>query len=130
MAWWESDERYIARGSAMAVEYKPEWDDGLEEMSRGKVYHPFKYSDSVMAFVAICRVVLGAECRECEGYPVASWGRSRAPDYSSIWKRIGRTMPKFERNDMFDHTLCRTIRPVPDSTGVKLGSRSEWIRVE
>ena len=39
-------------------------------------------------------------------------------------------MPKFERNDMFDHVLGRTIRLVPGSTGVKLGNRSEWISVE
>ena len=60
----------------------------------------------------------------------ASWGRGMAPDYSSIWKRIGKTMPKLERNDMFDCAPGRTIRLVPDSTGVKLGNRGEWISVE
>ena len=64
------------------------------------------------------------------GYPAASWGRDRAPDYSSIWKRIGKTMPKFEGNGMFDCVPGRTIRLVPDSTGVKLGNRGEWLRVK
>ena len=59
-----------------------------------------------------------------------SGGRDRAPDYSSIWKRIGKTLPKFERNDMFDCVLGRTIRLVPDSTGVKLGNRDEWFSVK
>ena len=35
MMWWESDERYVARGKAMAAEYRPEWDE-LEEMNRGR----------------------------------------------------------------------------------------------
>ena len=130
MTSWESDERYIARGRAMAAKYNPDWDDELEEMNRGKVGHPFKYSDSMMAFVAICRVMLGIGYRECEGYLVASWGKDRAPDYSSIWKGIGKTMPKLERNGMFDCVLGRTIRLVPDSTGVKLGNRGEWLSVK
>ena len=41
MTWWESDERYIARGRAMA-KYNPDWDDELEEMNRGKVGRPFE----------------------------------------------------------------------------------------
>ena len=99
-------------------------------MNRGKAGHQFRYSDSMMAFVAICRVMLGIGCRECEGYRVASWRRDRAPDYSSIWKRIGKTMPKFERNGMLDCVPGRTIRLVPDSTGVKLGNRGEWLSVK
>ena len=31
--WWESGERYVAGGRVMATEYKPEWDDELEEMN-------------------------------------------------------------------------------------------------
>ena len=61
---------------------------------------------------------------------MASWGKDRAPDYSSIWKRIGKTMPKFERNDMFDRVPGRTIRLVPDSTGVRLGNGGEWLSVK
>ena len=84
----------------------------------------------MMAFVAICGVMLGMGYRECEGYLVAGWGRDRAPDYSSIWKRIGKTMPKLERNGMFDCVPGRTIRPVPDLTGVKFGNRGGRISVE
>ena len=47
-----------------------------------------------------------------------------------MWERIEKTMPKFERCDMFDHTPDRTITLMPDSTGVKLDNRGEWIRVE
>ena len=60
----------------------------------------------------------------------AGWGKDRAPDYSSIWKRIGKTMPKLERNGMFDCVLGRTNRPVPDPTGVKFGNRGGRISVE
>ena len=74
--------------------------------------------------------MLGIGYHTGERYLAASWGRDRAPDYSSIWKRIGKTMPKFERNDMFDCVLGRTIRLVPDSTRVKLGNRGEWISVK
>ena len=105
----------------MATEYKPEWDDELEEMNRGKVGRPFRYPNSMMAFVAICRVMLGIGYRECERYLVASWGRDRAPDYSSIWKRIGKTMPKFERSDMLDHVLSRD-----DQAGARLDRGKAW----
>ena len=74
--------------------------------------------------------MLGIGYRKCESCLAASWGRDRAPDYSSIWKRIGKTLLKFEGNDMFGHVLGRTIRRVPDSTGIKIGNRGEWISVK
>ena len=59
MAWLESDEGHIAGGRAVAAEYNPDWDGELEEMNRGRAGRPFRYPDSVMAFAAICGVMLG-----------------------------------------------------------------------
>ena len=43
-------------------------------MNKNKVGRPFKFSNSMMAFVAITRALLGVSYRELDGYLNGSWG--------------------------------------------------------
>ena len=130
LTWRESDAKYKARGTATALPYNPGWDEELEQMNHKKVGHPYKYSHSMMAAIAICRVMLGMSYRVVEGHFVASWKGRDVPHFSVIWKRVGGAMPIFERVSVHDILVKGKRRFVVDSTGIKLSNRGEWIRVK
>ena len=126
----EIDAKYVAQGRALAVKYDDSWEDELKEMNRGKVGRPFQYSHSMMFFVAMCRVMIDTGYRQCSGYFKETWGDELAPSYSTIWQRAGKTMPRFKKDSTFQPPKDGIIRLVPDSTGMKIGNRGEWIRVK
>ncbi len=129
LTWRESDAKYKARGRSKAVRHDPEWDAETEEMNRNKVGRPFKFSHGMMAFVAITRALLDISYRELEGYLDGSWGHEHdIPEFTTIWKRIGRAMPRFEAGDVSGTTHGRVLRLVVDATGIALHNRGEWIR--
>ena len=53
LTWRGSDAKYKARGRAKAIRHDPEWESEFDDMNKNKVGPPFKYSNSMMAFVAI-----------------------------------------------------------------------------
>ena len=130
MTWWESDARYRARGKAMVPKYNDEWDSELESMNRGKVGRPFMYSDSLMAFAAIHKTLMGKSFRVFSGFIEESWKGRKTPNFHTIWKMIAKTMPEFTIDPVFDSERGITIRLAPDSTGMKHGNRGEWMRVK
>ncbi|MCE2507704.1 MAG: transposase, partial [Nitrosopumilaceae archaeon] len=52
------------------------------------------------------------------------------PDFSTMWKRSGASMPAFERDRTFRSAPGSAIRLAVDSTGIKNSNRGEWIRVK
>lgn len=131
LGWRESDARYKDIGRRMAIEHDPEWDDELEEMNKNKVGRPYKYSHGMMAYVAITRALLDASYRVLEGFLDGSWGKEHAiPEFTTIWKRIGKTMPRFEQEAISSTVEGRVLRLVIDGTGVAMHNRGEWIRVK
>ena len=130
MTWQESDAKYKARGAALAIGYDEAWDDDLEEMNKGKVGRPYKYSDSMIAFVALLRVLIGKSYRVCWGIIDESWKGRDASHYATIWKRAGNVMPTFERAKTFHRPDGGVIRLAPDSAGIQHSNRGEWIRVK
>ena len=130
LTWYENNAKYDAMGAAEIPEYNHEWDGELERMNRGKVGRPYKYSDSMMACIALTKVVWGKSYRRCMGKLKKCWRGKSVPDFSTVWKRIGPTMPKFELDGAFRPEPGKTVRLVVDSTGIKNGNRGEWIRVK
>ena len=130
LSWRESDAKYKAWGAATAPPYNSAWDDELEQMNYKKVGHPYKYSHSMLAAIAICKVMLGMSYRVVEGHFVASWKGHDVPCFSQIWKRIGGRMPVFEGVSIHDLPGKGMRRFIVDSTGLKLSNRGEWIRVK
>ena len=130
LTWKESDAKYKARGEATVQQYNADWDKELEQMNHKKVGHPYKYSHSMLAAIAICKVMLGLSYRVVEGHFVAQWPGCDVPHFSVIWKRIGGAMPVFEKVGVRDMLVKGKRRFVVDSTGIKLSNRGEWIRVK
>lgn len=129
LTWRESDAKYRARGKATAPSYNPAWDKELKQMNHKKVGRPYKYSHSMMAAIAICRLLFGFSYRVTEGYFTKHWDGHDVPHFSVIWKRVGGTMPVFDKASV--RNLLKGKRCfVVDSTGLKLSNRGEWIRVK
>ena len=84
----------------------------------------------MMACIAIARVMWGNSYRRCRGNLTRCWPGKDIPDFSTIWKRIGASMPAFERNHTFRPEPGSAIRLAVDSTGIKNSNRGEWIRVK
>ncbi|MCE2509094.1 MAG: transposase [Nitrosopumilaceae archaeon] len=129
LTWAERDATYKARGRAKAVRYSHRWEGDLKEQNRGKVGHPFQYSDSMMAAIALGRIVMDVSYRDYWGQLSGAWGDGRTPHYSTMWRRAGNVMPAFQDEPEF--TLREgVLRVVVDSTGVANFNRGEWIRVQ
>ena len=59
LTWKERDEIYKERGRVMAIRCSPGSYDELKSMNRRKVGRPFQYPHSMMAYIAICRSLMG-----------------------------------------------------------------------
>ena len=128
MTWAERNEVYRRRGAAKAIRYNHRWERDLLEQNKGKVGRPFKYSDSMMSFIALWKATVGESYRDCSGYLGKAFGEDRAPDYTTVWRRTGNAMPVFEHDPQF--TLKEgVLRVAVDSTGIANSNRGEWIRV-
>ena len=128
MTWAERNEVYRRRGAAKAIRYNPRWERDLLEQNKGKVGRPFKYSDSMMSFIALWKATVGESYRDCWGYLGKAFGEDRAPDHTTVWRRTGNAMPVFEHDPQF--TLKEgVLRVAVDSTGIANSNRGEWIRV-
>ena len=125
----ESDARYKARGAAKVIRYNPKWDRDVKEQNRDKVGRPFKYSDTMMTFISVWKAMVNGSYRDCWGRLCASFGDSRAPHYTTTWRRTGNVMPTFEHEPKFTFKEG-VMRVVIDSTGVANSNRGEWIRVK
>ena len=66
LTWYENNAKYDAMGAAEIPEYNHEWDGELERMNRGKVGRPYKYSDSMMACLALTKAMWGKSCQSKE----------------------------------------------------------------
>ncbi|MCE2509051.1 MAG: hypothetical protein J4G04_07150, partial [Nitrosopumilaceae archaeon] len=120
LTWYENNAKYEAIGAAEIPRYNPEWEGELE----------FKYSHSMMACIAIARIMWGNSYRRCRGKLARCWPGKDIPDFSAIWKRIGASMPRFELGGAFHPEPGSAIRLAVDSTGIKNSNRREWIRVK
>ena len=130
LTWRESDAKYEARGGAKVLPYNAQWDKDVEQMNHKKVGRPYMYSHSMMEAIAICKTMLNETYRGTRGYLADSWDGRIPPSFSIIWKRIGGTMPIFEKVSAHDVLGKGTKRLIADSTGMKLSNRGEWIRVK
>ena len=130
LTWYENNAKYEAMGAAEIPEYNHEWDGELEQMNRGKVGRPYKYSHSMMACIAVTRVMWGKSYRKCRGKLKKCWPGKDIPNFCTIWKRIGASMPMFERDGAFRPKPGSTVRLVVDGTGLANSNRGEWIRVK
>ena len=129
MTWAERNMLYKLQGAAKAIRYNYQWDRDLRKQNQGKRGRPFKYSDSMMAFIAIWKAMVGKSYRDCWGFLWKTFGDSRTPDYTTIWRRVGNKMPAFKHDPEF--TLKEgVLRVAIDSTGIANSNRGEWIRVK
>ena len=111
LTWKESDAKYIGRGRRKAIQYNSEWDDECGEMNENKRGRPFKFSHGMMAYIAITRVLLDISYRELQGFLEGSWGdKHETPEFTTIWKRIGKFMPRFKREDVSGTVKGRVLR--------------------
>ena len=130
LTWYENNAKYEAIGAAEIPRYDHEWKGELKEMNRGKVGRPFKYSRSMMTCIAITKIMWGNSYRRCRGKLARCWPGKEIPDFSTIWKRIGKSMPEFEQDHAFRPEPGSAVRLAVDSTGIKNSNRGEWIRVK
>ena len=129
LPWWESDAKYKARGRRKAIQYNGEWNDECEEMNKNKRGRPFKFSHGMMTYIAITKALLDISYRELEGFLDGCWGKGHEiPEFTTIWKRIGKTMPRFKQEDISCTVKGRLLRLVVDGTGLAMHNRGEWIR--
>ena len=74
-------------------------------------------------------MLLGVPYRELDGYLDGSWGHEHnTPEFTAIWKRIGKNMPKLQAEDTSAAVEGRVLRLVVDATGMAMHNRGEWIR--
>ena len=57
---------------------------------------PYKYSDTMMVFISLWTATVNESYRDCWGYLTESWGESKAPHYTTLWRRMGDNIPLFE----------------------------------
>ena len=130
LTWYENNAKYEAMGAAEIPQYNPELEGDLEQMNRGKVGRPYKYFHPMMACVAITRVMWGKSYRKCSGKLKRCWPDKTIPNFCTIWKRVGASMPRFKPDEAFRPKPGSTVRLAADSTGMKNSNMGEWIRVK
>ena len=124
LTWRESDAKYIGRGRRKAIAFNKTWNDELEEMNESKRGPPFKYPHGMMAYIAITKALLDISYRELQEFLEGSWGyKHETPEFTTIWKRIGKAMPRFKQEDVSGTVEGRVLRLVVDATGLALHNR-------
>ena len=125
----QNDARYVDRGTVLVLHPDKNAGAELAKMNRKKNGHPFTYSETLIASIAIIRTVCGLSYRVCEGLAQEALGRENAPDFTTLQRRIN----KIDTTLVNGHSgIARgktsTVRIVPDGTGMTPGNRGEWIR--
>ncbi len=111
----------------MELSWARDWDDELERMNRRKRGRPYAFPASLFRFLAFLRQAQRMPLRQMEGLLRSVTGalNLRAPDHSTIWRRLLRQplrlrRPRVRRRSGYSIAI--------DSTGLQVSSRGEWLR--
>jgi len=127
--WKKYNDQLVKRGELLVdLDFVENWDKELEGMNRGKRGKPFDYPESLIEFLAFPRYFFRLPYRQEEGFVEALSKlvpELGVPDYSTIYRRMDRLKPKFERSLRgLDDDVVIAI----DASGIKVTNRGEWRR--
>jgi len=122
--WKEYNEQLIRRGEFyINPTFLETWDEEIEELNKGKVGQPYKYPNSMIAFLAVLRSK-GFDYRALEGI-IRILSEKLGPFpvicYSQIRRRILKLPMHFESEARSNIVSC-------DGSGIKVSNRGEWMR--
>lgn len=127
--WKSYNDQLVKRGELLIdLDFVENWEKELEEMNRGKRGKPFDYPESLIEFLAFPRYFFGLPFRQEEGFVEALaklLPELEVPDYTTIYRRINRLKPKFERSL---RGLSDDVVIAIDASGIKVTNRGEWRR--
>ncbi len=97
------------------------WQEGLDEMSRGKEGKEFAYPESFMNALSYARACFGLPFRQAQG-TVKSHAKHipDVPDYSAMQRRVDKLHVKLDQKVGDDDVIIAI-----DSTGIKVADRGE-----
>ena len=127
------NEKYVRRGADLVIEYDPEWEDDVRRANEGKVGAPYQYADTLIMLAAGIRVAQGVRYRQLQGMVGKMIGRSNAPVFSQLCKRINGLDADIRRGP--DGMVTVSDRKGPrvlalDASGLKQHNRGEWMRAK
>jgi transposase len=127
--WKTYNNQLVKRGELLVdLDFVENWEEELEEMNWGKRGKPFDYPKSLIEFLAFPRYFFRLPFRQEEGF-VGALAKLvpelEVPDYTTIYRRISRLGPKFERSL---RGLGDDVVVAIDASGIKVTNRGEWRR--
>ncbi len=127
------NEKYVRRGANLVIEYNPGWEDDVMRANEGKVGAPYRYAETLVMMAAGLRSALGVKYRQLEGMVGRMVGKSNAPAYSQLYKRINRLDADISRDSggvvtVSDRKRRRIL--ALDASGLKQHNRGEWMRAK
>jgi len=127
--WKKYNDQLVKRGELLIdLDFVEKWEEELEEMNWGKRGKPFDYPESLIEFLAFPRYFFRLPFRQEEGFVEAIaklLPELEVPDYTTIYRRINRFKPKFERSL---RRLGDDVVIAIDASGIKVTNRGEWRR--
>jgi len=127
--WKKYNDQLVKRGELLIdLDFVEKWEEELEEMNWGKRGKPFDYPESLIEFLAFPRYFFRLPFRQEEGFVEAIaklLPELEVPDYTTIYRRINRLKPKFERSL---RRLGDDVVIAIDASGIKVTNRGEWRR--
>ncbi len=127
--WKNYNDQLVKRGELFIdLDFVENWEKELEEMNLGKRGKPFDYPAGLIEFLAFPRYFFRLPFRQEEGFVEALaklLPELEVPDYTTIYRRINRLKPKFERSL---RGLGDDVVIAIDASGIKVTNRGEWRR--
>ena len=126
-----SDDKLVKRGELiLLLEQDENPEEELKRMNKGKVGRPFTYADSLIWAMAVLKVCLKLPYRQLVGFTkrFSSLLGAKLTIYpSTAYRRTKRLVDEGKLPDLRLKPGERVVAAV-DSTGLKVGNYSEWMR--
>ena len=130
------DRRYISRGKFYMLHLdKALMKQGVEQLNKNKVGHPFVYSDACFMAMALFKNTIDIPYRQLQGIAEEILGEETSPKFPAIYKRINKLSLEDDINGnswfCYDSknkkTRIQVVFLSGDSTGLKPTSRGDWM---
>ena len=130
------DRRYISRGKFYMLHLdKALMKQGVEQLNKNKVGHPFVYSDACFMAMALFKNTIDIPYRQLQGIAEEILGGETSPKFPAIYKRINKLSLEDDINGnswfCYDSknkkTRIQVVFLSGDSTGLKPTSRGDWM---
>jgi IS5 family transposase len=127
--WKRINDGLVRRGEILLdLRILDRWDSELEEMNAGKEGGRYVYPDIFAKLLGYMHVLFHLPYRQTEGFLKALRRfdpRIRAPDYSTIDRRVNRLDVKLDEKNYGDDLILAV-----DASGIKVSNRGDWMRRE